>query len=59
MAAFMVRILIVDDQPLIRKMIRGFLKEEEEWEVCGESADGEEAVRHAEALRPHVIILDI
>lgn len=55
----MVRILIVDDQILIRQMIRDFLKDEEGWEVCGESADGEEAVRQAETLQPHVIILDI
>jgi DNA-binding NarL/FixJ family response regulator len=55
----MVRILIVDDKIVIRKMIRDLLKDEEGWEVCGESEDGEEAVRHAETLRPHVIILDI
>ena len=54
----MTRILIVDDHRLIRKMIRDFLKNEAGWVVCGESADGQEAVRHAETLRPHVIILD-
>ena len=55
----MVRILIVDDEILIRKKIRHLLQEEGAWEICGESADGEEAVRHAKALRPHVITLDI
>ena len=54
----MTRILIVDDHRLIRRMIRDFLKNEAGWVVCGESADGQEAVRHAETLRPHVIILD-
>ena len=55
----MLRILIVDDQIRIRQAIRIVLKEEEGWEVCGESVNGEEAVRHATILQPHVIILDI
>ncbi len=55
----MVRILIVDDQIGIRQAIRVFLKDEKGWEVCGESANGEEAVRHTKTLQPHVIILDI
>ena len=55
----MIRILIVDDHTLIRKMIRDLLKDEEGWEVCGESANGKEAVRHTKTLQPHVIILDI
>ena len=55
----MVRILIVDDTIRIRQLIRAFLKDEEGWEICGESANGEEAVRHAKTLQPNVIILDI
>lgn len=54
----MIRILIVDDHGLMRRAVRDCLKDEAEWVVCGESADGQEAVRHAETLQPHVIILD-
>ena len=55
----MTRILIVDDQPHIRKLVRGFLKNEAGWEICGEAADGQQAVEQAEALKPQVILLDI
>src|SRR5690348_7750363 len=58
LVAFMIRILIVDDHIVMRKKVRDCLQDELDWEVCGESADGQEAVRHAETLRPHVIILD-
>ena len=54
----MIRILIVDDHIVMRNTVRECLKDEPDWEVCGESADGQEAVEHAERLRPHVIILD-
>ena len=55
----MTRILIVDDQPHIRKLVRGFLENENAWVVCGEAADGQQAVEQAEALKPNVILLDI
>ena len=54
----MIRILIADDHSLTRRAVRDCLEDEAEWVVCGESADGQEAVLHAETLRPHVIILD-
>ena len=58
LVVFMVRILIVDDHSLIRRMVRDCLEDEADWFVCGESADGQEAVRQAETLQPQVIILD-
>jgi two-component system nitrate/nitrite response regulator NarL len=55
----MVRILIVDDKPDIRKMIREFLEAESDLMVCGEGADGQQAVDRAASLQPHVIVLDV
>lgn len=53
------RILIVDDMAETRKSIRRLLEFEEDFEVVGEAADGDEAVRHAKALVPDCILMDI
>ena len=52
------RILIVDDLPQIRKLIRDYLEEEREFRVCGEAIDGFDAVDKAGNLKPDLIILD-
>ena len=54
-----VQILIADDHEAIRKGIRRLLAGSPEWQVCGEAADGEEAVAQASALRPDVVLMDI
>jgi DNA-binding NarL/FixJ family response regulator len=53
------RILIADDQELIRRGLRSLLESHEGWEVCGDAEDGDEAVTKAAALSPDVIILDL
>jgi len=53
------RILIVDDHPVVRRGVRLLLSENPKWEVCGEAADGEQALREIEELIPDVVILDI
>ena len=53
-----VRILIVDDKPLVRKGIRMFLELEEGLTVCGEAADGLEGIKKAFDLKPDVVLLD-
>lgn len=53
------RILIVDDQPFVRRAVRALLESQNGWEVCGEAGDGLEAIAKTEELRPDVIIMDM
>jgi RNA polymerase sigma factor (sigma-70 family) len=54
-----VRVLIADDQTLVRAGFRKILEADAEIEVVGEAADGVEAVEAARALKPDVILMDI
>ena len=51
-------ILIVDDNDIVRTIIRFFL-ETEGFEVCGEAADGGDAIEKAKQLKPDLIVLDV
>ncbi len=53
------RILIADDSEMIRKSVIAILQSHTMWKVCGESADGADAIQKAKSLRPDVILLDI
>jgi PAS domain S-box-containing protein len=53
------QILIVDDQPVIRRNLRSLLSSRPEWEICGEAVDGLDAIEKARALRPDVVLMDI
>lgn len=55
----MIRILIVEDEPLARQLLADLLREQPGVEVVGEAAEGVEALRMAVALRPDAIFLDI
>jgi DNA-binding NarL/FixJ family response regulator len=55
----MTRILICDDQALVRVGLRKILEAEPELSVVGEAADGEEGVAAARRLRPDVVLMDI
>jgi DNA-binding NarL/FixJ family response regulator/class 3 adenylate cyclase len=54
-----VRLLIVDDQALVRAGFRMILEAEADIEVVGEAADGREAVAEAQRLRPDVVLMDV
>jgi DNA-binding NarL/FixJ family response regulator len=53
------RILIADDQPIIRKHVRRILEEQPNFIVCGEAYDGARAIEEAERLKPDVVVLDL
>ncbi|RLU83609.1 DNA-binding response regulator [Streptomyces griseocarneus] len=54
-----IRVLIADDQPLVRRGLALILAPDPVFEVVGEAANGAEAVELAHALRPDVVIMDI
>jgi DNA-binding NarL/FixJ family response regulator len=54
-----VRILLVDDQPLLRTGFRMILEAEPGLAVVGEASDGEQAVELTQALQPDVVLMDI
>jgi DNA-binding NarL/FixJ family response regulator len=51
-------VLLVDQHELVRRGVRRLLEAESGFEVCGEAADGREAVEKAMALQPDVVVLD-
>lgn len=55
----MIKVLLVDDQTLIRQGIRLLLEIEPDVRVVGQAADGREAVRQVEALHPDVVLMDV
>jgi two-component system, NarL family, response regulator NreC len=53
------KLLIVDDDSLVRQLLRTCLAHDPYWEVCGEAENGREAVEKVEELKPDVVILDL
>jgi DNA-binding NarL/FixJ family response regulator len=52
-------ILIADDNPLIRKTLCEIFEAEEDYDICAEAANGQEAIDLALKHRPELIILDL
>ena len=52
-------VLVVDDHPVVRTGVHGMLATHDQFDVVGEAADGAEAVRQVEELRPHVVLMDL
>jgi DNA-binding NarL/FixJ family response regulator len=55
----MIRVLVVDDQALVRGGFRSILEGQPDIEVIGEAGDGLEAVEMAQTLDPHVVLMDV
>lgn len=54
-----IRVLLVDDQPLLRMGFRLILEGEEDMRIVGEASDGADAVRLTERLEPDVVLMDV
>jgi len=54
-----IRLLLVDDQPLVRAGLRMVFEPEADVEILGEAADGDEALRQVRQLRPDVVLMDV
>jgi DNA-binding NarL/FixJ family response regulator len=55
----MTRILVADDQPLVRSGFRMILDQRPDLELVGEAADGQQAIELAQKLEPDVILMDV
>ena len=55
----MIRVVLVDDQTLVRQGVRGLLELVPDIEVVGEASDGEEALAKVPQIKPDVLLLDI
>ena len=53
------RIMVVDDNPAIRRALRIIIEFNEGWEVCGEAVDGQDGIDKAKRLHPDLIVLDL
>ncbi|HEV7510806.1 MAG TPA: response regulator transcription factor [Candidatus Acidoferrum sp.] len=55
----MPRVLVVDDHAVIRRGVQGILSTYPEWDLCGETDNGQDAIRLAGELAPEVVIMDV
>jgi len=54
----LVRIMVADDSPAIRRCLRGLLDQHDDWRVCDEATNGKEAVELFQQVKPDIIVLD-
>ena len=53
------RLLIADDNEIVRLAVQLLLKDKHEWEICGDAENGREAIAKVRCLSPDVVILDL
>lgn len=51
-------VLLVDDSPIIRKVMRDFLEALTNWKITGEAGDGSQAIQKALEIKPDLILMD-
>jgi len=51
-------ILLVDDSPHIRSILRSYFEHDPDWRVCGEAENGEVALQRVKELQPDIVLLD-
>ena len=54
-----IRVLLVDDQPAVRWLLRSTLEADERFEIVGEAGDGVDAIRYAESIHPDLALMDL
>ncbi|HEX3739755.1 MAG TPA: response regulator transcription factor [Terriglobales bacterium] len=54
-----IRILIADDDAAIRRLLRRLIETRDDWTVCADACDGQEAVEKTDLLKPDVVVLDL
>ena len=53
------KILIVDDNSLIRRTLRSLLEEQRDWVICGEAENSSDAIDEAQTLHPDLVVVDL
>ena len=54
-----IRVVVADDHPVIRGLVRSALQQHPRFEVCGEAENGAEAIEEVRRVRPDVVILNV
>jgi DNA-binding NarL/FixJ family response regulator len=54
-----IRILIADDDPNIRLLLRRMLERQHDWQVCGEASNGVEAIEGVDQFAPDIVVMDL
>lgn len=52
------RILIADDNPHMRQVLRNVIEQNPDWEICGEAVDGKDAIQKVQQLSPDLVVMD-
>jgi chemotaxis response regulator CheB len=54
-----IRVLVADDHPVVRRMVRTTLEQDPRIDLCGEATDGAQAVEEAKKVKPDVVVLNV